>query len=67
MNTDVVKPSYLKLLEVPITFDCKDHPNTVPQPGSYPLVVAPSVQIQKDPQGLDGWGKRDQRALRIYA
>jgi hypothetical protein len=28
-------------LEVPITFDRVDHPNHVPQPGSYPLVVAP--------------------------
>jgi hypothetical protein len=41
MNADVAKPSYLKWLEVPITFDCKDHPDIVPHPGSYPLVVAP--------------------------
>jgi hypothetical protein len=41
MNADVAKPSYLKWSEVPITFDRKDHPVTVPQPGSYPLVVAP--------------------------
>jgi hypothetical protein len=40
-NTDTVKSSYLKWSEVQITFDCKDHPNHVPQPGSYPLVVAP--------------------------
>jgi hypothetical protein len=40
-NTDTVKSSYLKWSEVPITFDRKDHPNHVPQPGSYPLVVAP--------------------------
>jgi hypothetical protein len=36
-----VKPSYLKWSEVPITFDRKDHPNHVSQPGSYPLAVAP--------------------------
>jgi hypothetical protein len=40
MNADVATPSYLKWSEVPITFDRKDHPNTVPPPGSYPLVVA---------------------------
>jgi hypothetical protein len=33
-NTDVAKPSYLKWSEVPITFDCEDHPDHVPQPGS---------------------------------
>jgi hypothetical protein len=41
MNTDIAKPSYLKWLEVPITFDRKDHLDNAPQPGSYPLVVAP--------------------------
>jgi hypothetical protein len=40
-NADSAKPSYLKWSEVPITFDRKDHPDHVPQPGSYPLVVAP--------------------------
>jgi hypothetical protein len=39
-NADVAKPSYLKWSEVPITFDRKDHPDHVPQPRSYPLVVA---------------------------
>jgi hypothetical protein len=39
LNADVASPSYLKWSEVPITFDCKDHPDNVPQPGSYPLVV----------------------------
>jgi hypothetical protein len=28
------------VVEVPITFDRKDHLDNVPQPGSYPLVVA---------------------------
>jgi hypothetical protein len=40
MNADVATPSYLKWSEVPITFDRKDHPDIVPQPGSYPPVVA---------------------------
>jgi hypothetical protein len=39
LNADVAKPSYLKWSEVPITFDSKDHPDNVPQPGSYPLEV----------------------------
>jgi hypothetical protein len=47
MNADVVKPSYLKWSEVPITFDRKDHPNSVPQPGSYPLVVAPLFKFRR--------------------
>jgi hypothetical protein len=39
-NADIAKPSYLKWSEVSITFDREDHPDHVPQPGSYPLVVA---------------------------
>jgi hypothetical protein len=42
-----VKPSYLKWSEVPITFDRKDHPDHVPQPGSYPLVVAPLFKFRR--------------------
>jgi hypothetical protein len=40
-NADSVKSSYLKWSKILITFDRKDHPDYVPQPGSYPLVVAP--------------------------
>jgi hypothetical protein len=50
LNTDIAKPSYLKCSEVLITFNREDHPDLVPQPGSYPLVVAPlfkSKRIQK--------------------
>jgi hypothetical protein len=61
MNADVVTPSYIKWSEVPITFDHKDHPDTVPHPGS------PPVQIHKDPQGPDEWVKCYQCALRVYA
>jgi hypothetical protein len=46
-NADVAKPSYLKWMEVPITFDRKDHPDHVPQPGSYPLVVAPLFKSRR--------------------
>jgi hypothetical protein len=47
MNVDVAKPSYLKWSEVPKTFDRKDHSDTVPQPGSYPLVVAPLFKTRR--------------------
>jgi hypothetical protein len=47
LNADVVKPSYLKWSEVPITFDRKDHPDNVLQPGSYPLVVAPLLKSKR--------------------
>jgi hypothetical protein len=56
MNAYVAKPSYLKWSEVPITFDHKDHPSNVPQPGSYPLVVAPlfkSRRIHKVVPGIE--------------
>jgi hypothetical protein len=46
-NADTVKPSYLKWSEVPITIDRKDHPDHVPQPGSYPLVVAPLFKSKR--------------------
>jgi hypothetical protein len=41
LNTDSATPSYLMWSEVLITFDRTDHPDHVPQSGSYPLVVAP--------------------------
>jgi hypothetical protein len=47
MSADVAKPSYLKWSEVLITFDRKDHPDTIPQPGSYPLVVAPLFKSKR--------------------
>jgi hypothetical protein len=46
-NTDVAKPSYRKWSEVPITLDRKDHPDHVPQPGTYPLVVAPLFKSRR--------------------
>jgi hypothetical protein len=56
MNVDIVKLSYLKWSEVLITFDCKDHPDTVPQPRSYPLVVAPLIKSRRIHKILmDGW------------
>jgi hypothetical protein len=46
-NADVAMPSYPKWSEVPITFDRKDYPDHVPQPGSYPLVVAPLFKSKR--------------------
>jgi hypothetical protein len=43
----VVKPAtleYLRWSEVPITFDYGDHPDFIPKPGRYPLVVCPIVK-----------------------
>jgi hypothetical protein len=47
MHADVATPSYLKWSEVPITFDHKDHPDKVPQPRSYQLVVAPLFKSRR--------------------
>jgi hypothetical protein len=46
----VVKPStpeYLRWSEVPITFNHGDHPDFIPKPGWYPLVVCPIVKDVK--------------------
>src|SRR5207253_8637958 len=37
-------PKYLKWSKVPITFDRADHPDRVPHPGRYPLVLDPIVR-----------------------
>jgi hypothetical protein len=58
LNVDVAKPSYLKWSEVPITFDRKDHPDNVPQPGSYPLVVAPLFKSRRIHKVLTDEGSR---------
>src|SRR6266540_1637687 len=39
-----VTPKYLKWSETPITFDRADHPDRVPHPGRYPLVLDPIVR-----------------------
>jgi hypothetical protein len=46
----VVAPVYLDWSDKPITFDQGDHPDRVPSPGKYPLVVDPiivSVRLTK--------------------
>jgi hypothetical protein len=55
-NVDTAKPSYLKWLEVSITFDRKDHLDHVAQAGSYPLVVAPLIKSKRVHKVLMGGG-----------
>src|SRR5438132_4407047 len=40
-------PKYLKWSEAPITFGRADHPDHVPHPGRYPLVLDPIVRMVK--------------------
>ena len=37
-------PQYLRWSETPITFDRSDHPDHLPHPGRYPLVLDPIVE-----------------------
>jgi hypothetical protein len=36
-------PRYLQWLEFPIVFDCRDHPDRIPHPRTYPFIVEPIV------------------------
>src|SRR6266542_5077330 len=40
-------PKYLRWSKLPITFDRSDHPESVPHPGHYPLVLDPIVRTVK--------------------
>jgi hypothetical protein len=42
-SVKVAVPVYLDWSDKPITFDQGDHPDCVPSPGSYPLVVDPVI------------------------
>jgi hypothetical protein len=42
-SVKVVAPAYLDWSDKPITFDRGDHPDFVPSPGRYPLVVDPII------------------------
>jgi hypothetical protein len=46
-NTEPAVPSYLKWSEAQINFDRSDHPDHIPQPGRYPLMVAPLVGTKR--------------------
>jgi hypothetical protein len=40
-------PEYLKWSEVPITFDCTEHPDIVLKLGRYPLIICPIIKDVK--------------------
>ena len=42
-SVEVATPQYLNWSREAITFDREDHPNYVPNPGQYPLVVDPII------------------------
>jgi hypothetical protein len=42
-SVKVAAPVYLDWSDKPITFDQGDHPNRVPSPGKYPLIVDPVI------------------------
>jgi hypothetical protein len=42
-SVKVATPVYLDWSDKPITFDRADHPDHVPSPGKYPLVVDPVI------------------------
>jgi hypothetical protein len=49
-SVKVAAPVYLDWSDKPITFDRADHPDHVPSPRKYPLVVDPVIGdvLQKD-------------------
>jgi hypothetical protein len=47
MVVSLATAEYLKWHEVPITFDRSDHPDFVPKPRWYPLIVSPIVKDVK--------------------
>jgi hypothetical protein len=40
-------PEYLRWTKVPSTFDRGEHPDSIPKPGQYPLIVCPIVKDVK--------------------
>jgi hypothetical protein len=47
MAVSPATPEYLKWSKVPITFDRNDHPDFLPKPWQYPLIVSPIVKDVK--------------------
>jgi hypothetical protein len=47
MTVSPATPEYLKWSKVFITFDRSDHPDIVPKPGWYPLIVSPIIKDVK--------------------
>jgi hypothetical protein len=47
MVVSLTTSEYLKWYEVPITFDRSNHPDFVPKPGRYALIVSPIIKDVK--------------------
>jgi hypothetical protein len=67
MAVNPATPKYLKWSEVSITFDRGDHPDFIPKPGWYPLVVCPIVKDVKLNRVLvDGGNSRNLLFLKTF-
>jgi hypothetical protein len=47
MSVGLATPEYLKWSEVPITFDRNNHPDSIPKPDRFPLIVSPIIKDVK--------------------
>jgi hypothetical protein len=67
MAVSPATPEYLKWSEVPVTFDRSDHPDFVPKPGRYPLIVSPIINDVKLNQVLvDGGSSLNILSLKTF-
>jgi hypothetical protein len=46
-TAELATPSFLRWSRSPITFDWSDHPESVPHPGRYPLMVDPIIDVKR--------------------
>jgi hypothetical protein len=46
-TTELAMPSFLRWSRSPITFDWSDHPESVPHPGRYPLMVDLIIDVKR--------------------
>jgi hypothetical protein len=53
-SVKVAAPVYLDWSDKPITFDQGNHPDRVPSPGKYPLVVDPVIYVRLTKVLMDG-------------
>jgi hypothetical protein len=53
---NTVVPEYLRWSESPITFYWMDHPDSIPKPGRFPLIVDPLVRMTRLTKALMDWG-----------
>jgi hypothetical protein len=53
---ELAMPAFLQWSRSPITFDWTDHPDSIPHPGRYPLMVDPIVGMKRLTKVLMGGG-----------